>query len=988
MMKPLKRILYALVLFLFCGFYKSFPGTTGKITGIVRDAETRELLPGVNVILEGTTLGDATDINGYYVIVNVPPGNYTLVVSMMGYTRNRIENVDVDIDMTTPINIDLAPTVLEAEEEVTIVAERPLVRMDMTSSLASVSSEEIAVLPVQSVSDVLELQAGIIRDGGNLHIRGGRSGEIAYWIDGVATTDVFSGRMGLQVENNSVEELQVISGTFNAEYGQAMSGIINIVTKEGKSSYSGMLEGWVGDYVSSDDIYAVYKNTYESFDPVNDRVVSDGETENPLNRFNPNYNLEASLSGPVPLTNNNVTFFTNGRYITDEGYLYGRDWFLPYGLPGDSALVPMNGYERYSLQGKVSWKVTSNIKLSYNAVWNQSRSDRQYQQAYKYNPDGTPQSTSSALTQIFTLNHVLSPRTFYDLKINRFYSDYESFVYKDPEVKPTFWVRVREDTTLGVEEYVFDPNTTDGQGELGRIKEEGWLYDYITAPDSPAGYVHPDSSRQPVGYSFLRAGQSLNHYNRSAAYWLAKFDLTSQVNSVHLLKAGLEFRYHELTLDSFTLQKKLKENGTEEIIPFEPYVPPPSTIHHDVYQRDPYEFSSYLQDKIELKDIILNLGLRFDYFNSNSVVLADPRDPNIYDPMLEENRYVNPDAPEAERVEYTSDERRDFMHNKVDAKMQLSPRLGIAYPITDRGVIHFSYGHFFQIPEFRYLYDSPDFKFSKSGALKIVGNADLDPQRTTMYEIGLQQQLTDDVGIDITLFYRDVRDWVGTGTRIVTYQPAIAYVLYENKDYANVRGITFKLDKRFTHNFFAKLDYLFQVAEGTYSNPEDAFNQMQALQEPRKSIIPLNWDQRHTLNASLGYRVKNWTLSLIGRYWTGQPYTPAFARGAAVGSTTYSGLRENSARLPNVKGVDFYINRAFDLKPARLNVFINVYNVFDIRDETNVYSDTGTAQYTTLINTSIVDYDPRRIGTIEDYVNQPGWYTSPRQIQLGASIEF
>ncbi|RPH98005.1 MAG: TonB-dependent receptor, partial [Calditrichaeota bacterium] len=182
-------------------------------------------------------------------------------------------------------------------------------------------------------------------------------------------------------------------------------------------------------------------------------------------------------------------------------------------------------------------------------------------------------------------------------------------------------------------------------------------------------------------------------------------------------KAGFEARLHELTLDSYTIQKKLKENGTEEIVPFTPYVPPSSTIYHDEYSRKPREFSAYVQDKMELKEIILNLGVRFDYFDANSVILADPRDPNIYDPMLSQNRYKNPDASAEKLIEYTPDERRAFMHKKVDPKAQLSPRLGIAYPITDRGVIHFSYGHFFQIPEFRFLYDSPDFKFSKAGAL-------------------------------------------------------------------------------------------------------------------------------------------------------------------------------------------------------------------------------------------------------------------------------
>jgi len=233
-----------------------------------------------------------------------------------------------------------------------------------------------------------------------------------------------------------------------------------------------------------------------------------------------------------------------------------------------------------------------------------------------------------------------------------------------------------------------------------------------------------------------------------------------------------------------------------------------------------------------------------------------------------------------------------------------------------------------------------------------------------------------------------VRDWVGTSPRILTYQPAIAYVVYENKDYSNVRGITIKIDKRYSHNFFANVDYTFQVAEGTYSNPEDAFNAELAQEEPHLSILPLNWDQNHTLNASLSYSFNNWIVSFIGRYWTGRPYTPSFPRGSVIGTTTYSGLRENSERLPGVKGLDLYINRKFELGSMRLNLFLNVYNLFDIRDETAVYSDTGTADYSTLIDPKIIDYDPRRIGTVEDFVNQAGWYTAPRQIQLGASVEF
>ena len=974
----------AVLILLLIGFGGTlFAGTTGKITGTVRDGENGEPLIGTNVMVAGTSTGAATDLAGDYVILNIPPGTYTLRFMMMGYQEVVVENVLVRTDLTTTVNMEMNPAVIEGET-VSIVAERPLIQMDMTGSMSAVSADEIESLPVQNVTQVLELQAGVVQSGG-IHIRGGRSGEVAYWVDGVATTDVFSGGMGVEVENSAISELQVISGTFNAEYGQAMSGIVNIVTKEGGREYTGKLEAWVGDYVSGDDTYSILKNIRE---PGSGEADFIGESENPLARFNPNYNVEATLSGPVPLLGDKLTFFANGRYVSDEGYLYGRAWFLPTGVPGDSALVPMNPYERYSAQAKLTYQLSGNLKINYNGIFSSYNQERTYSHGYKYNPYGVPQREGSNSTHILTLNHVLSPKTFYELKINRFDLSYEQYVYQDPNAKARYLVTVLEDTTLGIEQYTFDPNSDAGQSELDRIRAQQLNYRFVADPTGPLGYVHPDSSRQPTAYSYLRAGQNLSHYYRTTAYWLGKFDLTSQIDKRHQLKTGVELRLHELTLDDIQLQRKLQEGKSEEVVPFEPWVPPVSNRYHDVYNRKPREFSIYVQDKIEVSEIILNLGLRYDYFDANSIVLADPKDPNIYEPLLDENRYVNPDAPEEERVEYTPEQRREFMHKNVDPKTQLSPRLGIAYPITDKGVIHFSYGHFFQIPNFQYLYASPDFKFSKGGALEIVGNADLKPQRSVMYEIGLQQQISENISLDVTLFYRDIRDWVGTGTQVNTYLPAISYVPYENKDYSNVRGVTLKLERRFANNYFAKVDYTFQIAEGTYSNPEDAFNSLQQNEEPRLALLPLNWDQNHTLNAALGINYRDWVVSLIGRYWTGRPYTPSFPRGMSLGSSAYSGLRENSARLPHVRSLDMYVNRRFSFGRFAINLFINVYNVLDIRDETAVYSDTGSADYSTLIDPRIFGYNAQRIGTLSDYINQPGWYTSPRQIQLGTSVEF
>jgi hypothetical protein len=988
--------------------------TTGKIAGLIVDSETKEPLSGVNVILEGTLIGAATDLDGIYTIINIPPGTYVLRVSMMGYKTYRMENVQVKIDLTTTINFDLQPTVLDVGEEITVVAIRPLVQKDMTSSLTSVGSDEIESLPVQEFRDILELQAGIVRDGNNLHIRGGRAGEVSYWIDGVSTTDAFSGKMGVEVENNAIEELQVVSGTFDAEYGQSMSGIVHIITKEGREKYTGQVKAYVGDFISNDESFYVCKNVLTQTDPATGNTVTVGEMENPLRKFNPVYNGEFSLSGPVPLLTDKLSFFVNGRYYSSEGHLYGRDWFTPLGKPGDQSLVPLEPYNKISTQGKFTFQPRVNLKISYILFWNEWKNDRIYNRElgydgtvtghnFKYNPGGLPQKKGYGITQILAWNHVISPSTFYEIRVNQFYNESQRYVYKNPYQKVKYLVRILADEALGLEEMVLDPSIPEQATLFNELVESGRIYRYIIDPNSPPGYIDPDSAGSaPTSNSFYKVGMDMEHYKRSTDSWLGKFDLTSQVNNTNQIKLGAELRLYELILHSFTITEKMMlYPGTSTktaIDPFEPDIPEIGSIFRHDYNRKPWEFSAYLQDKIELKKIIFRLGLRFDYFNANSYIPTNPSDPSIYYPVYAKNRYK--DAPDSLQnsvftqaydeiyTQYTPEERRSFMQKKVDPKMQLSPRLGIAYPITDRGIIHFSYGHFFQVPEFEYLYDNPDFKISPSGGYIIFGNPDLKPQKTVMYEIGLQQQLTENIAIHTSLFYRDVRDWVGTSPLIDLPIAGMSYSQYQNKDYENVRGITIRVEKRQSNNFSARLDYSFQSAEGTYSNPDDAYNDIEDQKEPRKILIPMSWDQNHTFNGSIVYQVSAWTVSMVGRYWTGRPYTPSFSTAQFIGTRAYTGLKENSARLPNQMSVDLYINKRLYIGSFYLDLFMNVYNIFDQKNDTAVYGDTGTADYTTTIDPSKIPYDPRRIGTLEDYINQAGWYTAPRQVQLGLTVGF
>ena len=279
-------------------------GTTGKIVGVVIDKVSRQPLIGANVLVNGTNFGTATDAEGRYFILQIPPKTYSVTFSMIGYKDVVVKDVKIQVDLTTTLNAELEEGVI-GMDAVQVTAQRPMVQADVTYSQANITSEEIDMLPVEELEDVVALQAGVVNSGG-LHVRGGRSGEIAYLIDGVAVTDPYDAGMAVEIENNAIQELQFISGTFNAEYGKAMSGIINIITKSGDfRKYCGNMSSMLGSYYANDELFPQ------------------------LDVFRPNtiQDIQGSFNGPI--IKDKVSIFASGRYKRNGGYLYGQKIFVP-----------------------------------------------------------------------------------------------------------------------------------------------------------------------------------------------------------------------------------------------------------------------------------------------------------------------------------------------------------------------------------------------------------------------------------------------------------------------------------------------------------------------------------------------------------------------------------------------------------------------------------------------------------------------------------
>ncbi len=910
MKKYLLSFYSILFFFLLLSQSQIYAAGTGKIVGKVTDTQTGEELIGINVLVEGTTMGAATGVDGTYIINNIEPGVYSLVFSGVGYQKKIVTNVRVSSDFTTTIDMQLSIEAIGLET-IIVQATRPMVRKDLTSSQTNIDDSQIKTLPVESISEILSLQAGITKGaGGELHIRGGRSTEIAYNVNGVSAINPYDFGRTVQISTNAVQEVSVVSGTFNAEYGNALSGVVNTITKEGGSKYTGTLSYYTGDYVSSST--GVFFNV-DDLNPINNQVV------------------EGTFGGPIPLLEDNFSFFFSGRYNNDKGYLYGIRQHTVYdslsrdplqanvlyiAQTGDGAIVSMNPSTDLNTTAKLTFKPIPTIKINYDVVY--SNSDYQsYTHNYKYNPDANYNLMTWGLINSLEYRHAVSNSTFFSLKGSYNIYDFKRYLYPLLDASGS--------------EVSFNPS----------MSLDGLNADPRYQPD--------DKSNSYSSYTFVSGGTQPQHFYQRSYTSEVKFDITSQVTNQHEVKFGAKGKWDTMDFVFFEVLRNRSNYLT-------PTIPNPVDQRGsiDIYSRSPQQFSGYLQDKMEFTSMILNAGLRLDYFKANAVYAPDPFAPtqNLVD---------------------------------ADGKFTLSPRLGISFPITDEGIIHFSYGHFYQLPPFRFLYTNPEFE--DIAALPVYGNANLDPEKTVTYELGLQQQLTETLAFNVTGFYKDVRDLLAIEQ--IRISSNSIYQKYVNKDYGNIKGITFSLTKRKMPDdlFGASLDYTFQVAEGNEVSADAFFIDLQSGRQSEKIPVPLNWDQSHTLNGVVTFGGdRDWTVTIVGNLGTGLPYSPQLYEQQIY-------LKTNSGRKPLQTNVDLLIDKSFILYSTTLTIFLKVYNLFDTKNESFVYDDTGRATYSLEETkggpqaTNAISEEYPAIKSATEYFNRPNYYSAPREVRFGLTLE-
>ncbi|MCD6081347.1 TonB-dependent receptor [candidate division WOR-3 bacterium] len=875
-------------------------GTTGKIVGIVTDMETGTPLAHVNIEVLGTPLGTATDEDGHFVIINVPPGTYSLRISRIGYQPVVLKDVIVKIGLTTEINVTLKPTAIPMGE-IVIKAKRPLVEKDVTSARSIVTSEELERLPIESLHDVISRTAGVTRGiWGEIHVRGGRSDEVIYMVDGIPITNPYTRALDAYLPPSVIRQMELVSGTFNAEYGQAMSGVINIVTKEGAPQLEGRLYLVRGDYLSTHTHIFRNIDRFELHRIDNLRYINSDD----LYKIKGISDFELNLSTPL-FRLNKLRLFLAIKHYQNEGHIYGVRRYLTSDVNGpimnwdedttghgDNAYVPMNPYAVFSYDGKLTWFVSPKLKISYSHLQSY-RKRKVYLFTYTYVPDGTPYGYTWTTQDILTVQHTIGAKTFYNLGVFYSYNRYDQYVYEDP----------------------CDPR-----------------------------YYFDD--RYYSGVRFKRGGCYQSWTRRYSNTYGIKFDITSQLHPEHLVKMGFIYQTYELFYHWHWIDPTAED-------PFHP----PHPMNWDEYKRYPHEWAVYVQDKIETRDLIVNVGVRFDYFDPRAKDIPAPESVRvIVDP------FNPPPMPQLVQVE---------------PKYQISPRLGVAFPISERGVFHFAYGHFFQMPRVGYLYTNPDFEIRPQYSRQIVGNPDLKPQHTIAYEVGFRQGIGEALSIDVTAYYKDIRNLLTT--KKVSANPPVntdIYFRYVNEDYGDVKGVTVSIERRIMRYWGARIEYTFQVAEANNTSPTTVYASQSGnviIERPKK-VVPVSWDERHTLNASLTLgKPGSWIVSFTASYGSGKPYTPVDKGGKRIGD-------EYSARKPSTFNIDMKASWDVKFRGIVVSFVLKVYNLLDRLNEYMVWDDTGRAGYTHLYE---------RYGYVDPgYTLRPYYYSAPRQVRLGVEVRF
>lgn len=801
-----------------------FSGQTGKIAGIVTDASSGGALVGCNVLVKGTSQGASTDANGEYFIINLSPGSYDLEFSMIGYAAYTAEGVSVNIDVTTPVNASVS-TEAVAMSGIVVTAEQPAIEKTLTSTKQIVSGDMMSGMAVTDVNDVVKTLPGVTEVGGDLHIRGGRSGEEMYLVDGASVTNAVMGGEAIPVNPGMVGELQLITGTFNAEYGQAMSGLFNTVLREpapGFHASVGFRTTLGQDYFKADagdfKDAAIYAEKME--------IVDDA----------------GAYTSAAAGTDFTKTAFGGEKTIMDFSAGFGTSEFggvFSLRTLDDGGRLPGLAEDLQNVQAKLNYQLGSSLKLSaevmsytrngfYDPSYDAERMDAGMDiWQWLWAMDQYPVTEESANQFGVTANYVMSPST-------------------NITVRADMMMRKQEDGAQSLDGKFVDFDTNAK----------------VTATTSYNGAEGPNHTKvmedRAHSNAWYNTENVYGHYFKSEeTITTIGAHATSQLNNRHQLKAGFDYRMFDLDRSGHDVWYGRTLGYTEAN---------PRLQHNSFGGATPTEIAAYAQDQMEFNDMILNVGLRFDGFDAGSDKgVWAPNDP-IADAAGD--GAVNPFDPSKRTA--------------TEMKTQISPRLGASFPVGDNMAFRYAYGSFFQRPEFYSLLNNHMAQMdggTESGFFIYLGNANLDPMKNTIYEMGLQYSLASNLKLDVSGYHRDISNLQASQeVYAVPFQDdgsghdneagwsadetfeAAHYSVMVSDHFGDVRGLETSLSMTGQSGLTGRVSYTFSIARGTASDKINAGNGSLTqdgggIAANVLTMTTLDWHRPHILNGFVDYHM-------------------------------------------------------------------------------------------------------------------------------------
>ncbi|MEA1987515.1 MAG: TonB-dependent receptor [Candidatus Marinimicrobia bacterium] len=927
-----------------------FAQATGKIVGTVYDSENKPLL-GVNIVVIGTFVGASTDADGQFIIINVPSGNHTVKASYIGFQTVSVKDVFIRANLTSRLKIKMKKKVLNMDEEITVIAKRPVIQKDATGKVTTYSAEELQTMPIDNLQDILATQSNVsvltntpnsksgynIRGIDDVRMRGGRNNEVSLLIDGVKVSNPIFGGFGTQISKNAIKQISVESGGFSAKYGNALSGVVNLSTKDTRDKWTGSLsynssKPFGMDFLTNEKGVALQKQNFQ---------VTLGGRIPLLKKWSFFISGEMNQQAGTILKFDDILWDdyraleidSDGDGVTDstlmlptsqeiiDGYLkyksldsvqanLSSNWDEVVG-PDGREINPIDniegwqgmGWNNYmNMFGKLIFQMNKRTQVRFSFLNNhQFRQVNNFNAYYDYNMSGQNVQIRNSDKETMVVNHTVSSKTFFNFRVSRFYSERRVRVLKDY-------------TNPYLNEYnIFQPNENN-----------------LKSPDEYIPYASTDAMRDPFESSFYILADNRWYSGDKSTNYEARFDFTSQFHKNHKIETGVQVNQIDLYYHSY-------QNVTKK------------DLFPTIYHHKPIEGACYIQQKSEFYSLIMNFGLRMDYVDSGSDFWSDPFDP------------LGTQLGGSDTLEYNS-------ITKAESKINLSPRIGLAYPLTDKSVIFFNFGHFYQNPNYRDLYRASGGNREISLTLgNIIGNPNLQPEKAVQYEIGLQQQFGADIGVKINLWSKETTNQVGSVVVPAYSDPGrdnpFTYSVFVNNNFGSAKGIDINIKKKSREGVGFDINYSLSQAKVLHATSWDGYWSGDTEDELPKHETRAPWDQTHVLRANVhyilgskkGFRLsniyplQNTVFNMIYYGENGMPYTPSISGGVIV--KPYSERWEDSHRF------DIRISKAIYFSNNQFRFFLEVKNIFDRKNMMSGYTktgsatDPGTASYYTMSST-------------------------------------